>query len=167
MFFRGIFMKYVALRRTVGLVLTVFIMVFIFSMSSQNAEISKQTSGGVIHFVAGLLYPDFHNLGQQAQDQIISAFQGIVRSAAHFSVFAALCFSSLIFTLTLERLNLLMRYCSSIIFSILYAVSDEIHQLFIPGRAFQFSDILVDTLGILLGAAVMYLIIKLKKRTQS
>ncbi len=159
-------MKYVALRRVVGLVLTIFLVVFIFLMSAQNAEVSKQTSGGVIRFVAGLIYPGFNSLGEQAQNQIISSLQGFVRSAAHFSVFAALCFSNLIFTLTLEKLKLLMRYLSSIIFSTLYAVSDEIHQLFIPGRAFQFSDILVDTLGIMLGAAVMYLIMKLiKKRT--
>ena len=159
-------MKYVALRRVVGLALTVFLIIFIFLMSAQNAEISKQTSGGVTRFIAGLIYPGFNSLGEQAQNQIISSLQGFVRSAAHFSVFAALCFSNLIFTLTLQKLIPLMRYLSSIIFSIAYAVSDEIHQLFIPGRAFQFSDILVDTLGIILGAAVMYLIMKLiKKRT--
>ena len=159
-------MKYVALRRVVGLILTVFLMVFIFSMSAQNAEASNQTSGGVIRFTLSLVYPGFNSLGQQAQNQIVSSLQGLVRSTAHFSVFAAHCFSYLIFTLTLEKLKLLMRYLSSIIFSVLYAVSDEIHQLFTPGRAFQFTDVLVDTLGIMLGAAVMYLIMKLiKKRT--
>ncbi len=159
-------MKYVALRRVVGLILTVFLMIFIFSMSAQNADVSSQTSGGVIRFTVGLIYPDFSGLNEQAQNNIVSSLQGLVRSAAHFGVFAALCFSSLIFTLTLERIKLLSRYASSVIFSFLYAVSDELHQFFVPGRSFQLVDILVDTLGILLGAAVMYLIMKIiKKRT--
>ncbi len=168
MFFRGIYMKNVALRRTVGLVLTVFLMIFIFSMSAQNADTSSQTSGGVIRFTVSMVYPDFGELSEQAQNAIVSSLQGIVRSAAHFSVFAALCFSNLIFTLTLQRLKLLMRYFSSVVFCFLYAVSDEIHQFFVPGRSFQFVDIIVDTLGIFLGAAFMYLIMLIiKKRTQN
>lgn len=33
----------------------------------------------------------------------------------------------------------------------LYAVSDEIHQYFVPGRAMQARDVLIDTAGVLLG----------------
>lgn len=33
----------------------------------------------------------------------------------------------------------------------LYAVSDEIHQYFVPGRAMQARDVLIDTVGVLLG----------------
>lgn len=33
----------------------------------------------------------------------------------------------------------------------LYAVSDEIHQHFVPGRAMQARDVLIDTAGVLLG----------------
>lgn len=33
----------------------------------------------------------------------------------------------------------------------LYAVSDEIHQYFVPGRAMQARDVLIDTSGVLLG----------------
>jgi VanZ family protein len=32
-----------------------------------------------------------------------------------------------------------------------YALSDEIHQLFVPGRAFQLFDLAVDTAGALVG----------------
>ena len=34
-------------------------------------------------------------------------------------------------------------------FSFLYAVSDEIHQLFVPGRGGSAADVAIDTLGIL------------------
>jgi hypothetical protein len=38
---------------------------------------------------------------------------------------------------------------SSIIIAILYAISDEVHQIFVPGRSFAVSDILTDSAGIL------------------
>ena len=39
----------------------------------------------------------------------------------------------------------------TIMFSMIYAFSDEIHQLFVPGRAFQVLDLLIDLLGVLCG----------------
>ncbi|MCK4649117.1 VanZ family protein [bacterium] len=40
----------------------------------------------------------------------------------------------------------------AIIFSVLYALSDEIHQYFVPGRKFDFWDLAADSLGIVLVA---------------
>lgn len=40
----------------------------------------------------------------------------------------------------------------------IYAVTDEIHQIFIPGRAFQISDIAVDWTGAAVGTAACMLI---------
>lgn len=34
-----------------------------------------------------------------------------------------------------------------------YAISDEMHQYFVPGRFFQLSDVMLDSLGVLLGLA--------------
>ena len=43
----------------------------------------------------------------------------------------------------------------------LYACTDEYHQLFIEGRAGQFTDVLIDTAGASLGCAIVVLIYKL------
>lgn len=55
---------------------------------------------------------------------------------------------------------------SSIIFSllicILYAISDEIHQVFVPGREAQVKDVIIDSGGAAVGIGV-YLIINRKK----
>ena len=61
-------MKKVYLIRALGLALTVFMMAFIFSMSSQNATVSNQTSGGVIRFTVSLVYPEFNNLDNKAKE---------------------------------------------------------------------------------------------------
>ena len=55
-----------------------------------------------------------------------------------------------------------MRVSSGIILVILYGVSDEIHQLFVPGRFFSLSDILTNTAGIL-SSMVAYIMSSFKK----
>ena len=44
------------------------------------------------------------------------------------------------------------------------AALDETIQLFIPGRGPQIRDVGIDSLGVLLGIALVWLISKLKKR---
>jgi VanZ family protein len=39
-------------------------------------------------------------------------------------------------------------------FSFLYGVSDEIHQLFVPGRYFSYTDLAADAFGSALGATI-------------
>ena len=57
----------------------------------------------------------------------------------------------------------------SITLSFFYACTDELHQIFVPGRSAQFRDILIDTLGASFGATITYLTIKLfaKIKTRS
>ncbi|MBN2541345.1 VanZ family protein [bacterium] len=43
---------------------------------------------------------------------------------------------------------------------LLYAYTDEFHQVFVPGRAFQVVDLLLDALGTLIGLGVYILWIK-------
>ncbi len=48
----------------------------------------------------------------------------------------------------------------SFIFSFFYAISDEFHQLFVPGRLASIGDIIADTIGIIIG---VYIIAKWQK----
>lgn len=43
------------------------------------------------------------------------------------------------------------KFSQSIIISNLYSITDEIHQLFVPGRHGKFTDTLIDLTGIFLG----------------
>ena len=43
------------------------------------------------------------------------------------------------------------------IIGLLYALSDEVHQLFVPGRTFEPADILADGLGLLIGIGAAHL----------
>jgi VanZ family protein len=48
----------------------------------------------------------------------------------------------------------------------LYALSDEIHQLFIPGRAFQLSDLALDISGAAVGIMIVLLGYKIIKNPE-
>jgi VanZ family protein len=49
----------------------------------------------------------------------------------------------------------------AVVLSALYAGSDEIHQLFVPGRTSRLEDVLIDTLAALAGVAVLFAAIKM------
>ncbi len=53
----------------------------------------------------------------------------------------------------------------SVLYSLSYAFTDEIHQLFVPGRTGVLRDILFDSLGIFLAILVNYLAHAWKKST--
>lgn len=54
----------------------------------------------------------------------------------------------------------------SLIIGIVYASSDEIHQCFTPGRGPLLTDVIIDTMGVLLGILLVMLILKLHKIIQ-
>lgn len=57
-------------------------------------------------------------------------------------------------------------YVYSILFSILYGISDEIHQLFVAGRVFSVQDIMADAVGAFLMLLFFLYEKKVKKKRQ-
>ena len=67
-----------------------------------------------------------------------------VRKCAHMSEYAIL---TLLGFVTFSFLHGRRRFLIPITMTFLYACTDEIHQLFVPGRAGRFTDVLIDTTG--------------------
>ena len=112
-------------------------LILIFYFSNQPAVESAQVSGGIL-------------------DKLLELFNlpltdFIVRKAAHFSEFAMLSVLSFNVTGRTWKFTVLKRSIISTAFSLLYALSDEIHQIFIVGRACRAFDIFVDSMGIITG----------------
>ena len=55
-----------------------------------------------------------------------------------------------------------LKYKQTIIIAYLYAISDEFHQYFVPGRTSRFRDTLIDLIGIFIGIFIFQKIISLK-----
>ncbi len=115
-------------------------MAVIFFLSAQTAGESSETSGWLIFIMK------------------LNVSQDFIRTVAHFLEYAGL--AVLIFNAAYQTSGY-QRPFIALIISSLYAVSDEIHQLFVEGRAFQISDIAVDSLGAASGITVLILLIKL------
>ena len=64
--------------------------------------------------------------------------------------------------------NINKKYLLAFLICVIYAISDEIHQLFVPGRAGQVRDVLIDSAGSLLGIIIVMafekLLIKFNKK---
>lgn len=129
--------------RTISTALLIAVMITIFCLSAEDAEDSKETSVAVTSWLSKI----FGNIPD-----------GVVRSVAHGCEFAALGF---LMHNTLYSFKEVVSPILSVGLSFLYAISDEIHQIFVPGRAFQFSDLAVDIAGILIGTAVIVILLKL------
>jgi len=64
----------------------------------------------------------------------------------HFGIF--FIFSFFLFMTIKGKKEIKTKYILiAILISIIYAITDEFHQLFVPGRVFSIKDILTDSLG--------------------
>lgn len=136
---------------------------FIFLMSAQNAYDSGNSSGSILNFIIGLFDKNFKFLSENEKLIIIDKYQFFIRKTAHFTIYAALgCFWFGFFS-TFNRFKKHFLMFFSLLCTFFYAITDEIHQSFVPGRSGQITDVLIDTFGGLAGVLVMYLILKCVK----
>lgn len=138
-------------------------MVLIFVMSEFSGDISASQSGSVIEFFVRLFMPDFETLSAAERLEIVSRYQYVVRKGAHFSVYALLGAFSFGFVSSYQNLKRRQSVIIALVFSVLYAASDEWHQTFIPGRAGVFTDVLYDGAGAVTGILIFLLLIFLFK----
>lgn len=145
-------------RLAVRLALLIFIMTAIFVFSSQPADESQKLSDGLLNRVEiyfGFLFKIGGDPGKS------------IRKYAHFieymsmGVFSALFFAELYIS---APKRLIRSGIVSLALCVLYACSDEIHQLFVPGRVCRAADVCIDSAGALIGTAAVLAYYKLKIR---
>lgn len=153
----------IARLRIISFSATILMMAVIFAFSSQDAGESKRASGSVVELIAPVFYPGFHGFSFDAKVMIADRLQTIVRACAHGAVY---CVLGMFVTLSLYSLDLRIPKCffSAVLVCFLYAVSDEIHQYFVPGRSMQAIDIAIDTFGSVIGSAAVSLFLPLISR---
>lgn len=125
------------------------VLITIFCLSAQNGEDSSVTSGFFTKLVTAIA-------GRPVEESV-------VRTLAHFCEFTGL--GLLVANLFFAIKNTPKPVLSASL-SLLYAVTDEIHQIFVPGRACQLSDLAVDFGGIILGVTLFTLLFLFMKFIQ-
>lgn len=141
--------------------LTVIWMIVIFAFSAQPAPQSSQVSGGVAYKIAEW-QNDLFRLEKTKAELSVQAesMQLFIRKAAHMAEYALLAvflyFHFSYYPVSNKQMLLLVLGITAG-----YATTDELHQIFVPGRAGRFSDICIDGLGGALG--ILFCLI-IKKR---
>lgn len=149
------------MKKTISIISLILWMIIIFSFSSADANKSTGTSDKVITTMIEIKDKIIDQETPISEKEIIvknSSFY--VRKIAHITEYLIL---GLLMFNALKQFNILNIYYA-IILCILYSCTDEFHQLFINGRSGSFRDVLIDTIGILLGTYLYkILVIKNKK----
>lgn len=140
--------------------LVILWMGLIFSFSGQTAEVSGKISSSTTAKIIAQIYPGFDSLSPDEQAEIIDTTEHFVRKIAHLTEYFILS-ALLVFALLFNDFLPINRAILAVSISLVYAATDEIHQLFVSGRACRLSDILIDTSGAAIFAALYLLVVKL------
>lgn len=147
------------LKKIVKGFIVILCMMIIFYFSQDTGIQSTKKSDGVILEVSSFL--GVHDLSMKEQQFLIDTFVVPVRKSAHFTIYFILGIALVSFlrefSIPIQKLLLL-----SIFLAFLYACSDEVHQLFIPGRTGRAFDVFIDTLGASFGVFLYYLLFRKK-----
>lgn len=147
------------------LIPVILLMVLIFSFSSQEAHVSDQTSDGIVMRLIALLIPGFETLSESQQESIRHICAILVRKGAHLTEYLLLGASLMLHIKAISVCRALPREALlSFLAGALYAVSDELHQLFVPGRSGEVKDVLLDSFGVLLGVLLIRLAARIRER---
>ena len=145
------------------LVLSVMVMIFCFS--AQPAVRSSQTSSHIVVWLLHVLFPNYDSMDSMQQEEIAEIATLLVRKAAHVAEYAMLGFSLMLHLRLLSIKGQIKRPASYAFFiGALYAATDELHQIFVPGRSGEVKDVLLDSSGVLLGILLMLWILKCAER---
>ena len=174
---KGCYMKKKRLRmdtarrrkwRTVFIVIAVCLavivianMLMIYMFSEESREESGKRGTGIGALFLKILHPDFENYAYKDQVRVQQEVKHLIRKLAHFTEFALLGFFSADLILHVNRrkhwIKKWLEWVIPVVFCLLYAVSDEVHQIF-SDRGPRVTDVLIDFGGALCGICAAHLL---------
>ncbi|GAA0788571.1 VanZ family protein [Hathewaya limosa] len=139
-------------------------MIMIFCFSQQPGDVSTQNNQFIVEIMNKVI-PSFVTF--VGYDML----NFLVRKAAHvteFMILFFLFFYGINNYYKVRTKQVLLKYwVMSSISTFLYACTDEIHQIFIMGRSGQFKDVMIDSIGIVIGSIILFIIGMIKMKLKS
>lgn len=126
-------------------------MVWIFSFSAQNADDSMSLSDGLLNSLLNFLHIDL-------PEETVTFMRVFIRKVAHFSVYMLLGFWVYLLLGVGYTLKAKKACPGAVLWCMLYAASDEVHQLFVSGRSGMIKDVFIDTAGSLCGITLAWIV---------
>lgn len=138
-------------------------MALIFFLSAQPAVNSNNLSKGVTKLIVetiGRILP--LQIEMSTVNDLVSQLNHFVRKFAHF--FAYMILGVLITAAFVKNgIKGYKAFAFSLIICFIYAASDEMHQLFVPGRGCQFKDVMIDSVGAFVGITFHKILLHIKR----
>lgn len=145
------------MRKIISIILVILWMIIVFWFSSQIGDDSQVTSGNTIRKIITFIN---NNIDKLKLEEIIETLQPFTRKLAHFTLYTL--GGILIFNMFSSfKLKNKEKIYFSILSGAVYAITDEVHQLFVPGRSGMIKDVFIDSLGIITGVIICLIIIKI------
>ena len=138
------------------LILTVGWMLLIFGFSSQSGTESGGLSALLSEPITKLLIRFADDSSKDAESALFSRVDIGVRKIAHFTEYAILG-GLLVLLFRIRRVRLILLPW---LIGTLYAVTDEWHQSFSPGRSCDPKDVLIDACGVLIGVLISFTLLQ-------
>lgn len=154
--------------RGILIVLLIATFVRIFCFSSQDGEESSTISRKVTTAVTQNV-KKIQDMDSKQRELTLDKIEHVIRKIAHFSIYTlvGILMMALMSTYDIAKRKQIL---ISIFIGMMYATSDEIHQYFVPERTALFTDVLIDTTGVCLGALIvlvaLQIYIKIRKKRQ-
>lgn len=146
-------------KRIIYMLITLMWVGVIFSFSLQPAEVSDQTSMG---FGQWLVETFLGWISEEVKVMLTERFDYLhilLRKFGHFSEFFILGVLSM---LTVLQTKVRRKGIIGFMFCVLVASVDETIQLFVVGRSGQITDVLLDSVGAMVGIGVLIAVRKIK-----
>lgn len=149
------------LRKTTSIIILLLWMTVIFMFSSSGSVKSNDTSGKVISSAISVKDKvTSKETKPEAKKKIVKKLNYSVRKSAHvFEYFVLGVLALNVF----DAFNVKRKVLFAIILCILYASSDEFHQLF-TGRTASVTDVLLDSVASIVGIYLLNFIFSRRKK---
>lgn len=148
-----------SLKKAVRWIVVILWLGLIFYLSSQPAPESRELSKSVGKLIVALKQMIAPDLTIE-----IHGFYSLLRKSAHFFVFMVLGFL-IMYALSFSKIDSIKKRIGiSLGLSIVFAIMDETYQYFVPGRGAQVSDVLLDSVGAMVGIGIWLLFAKWRNR---
>lgn len=150
------------IQRIIFAILTIATFIAIFVFSGQDGDKSSSTSRNFTRKIVDIL-PISKNIEEYKKEELIEKSQYVIRKLAHFTIYtiAGINMMGFINTYDIKKKNKLIVVLS---IGVIYAISDEIHQMFSGGRTPAIKDVFIDSFGVVFGSFIVVLIDKIFKR---
>lgn len=145
-------------------ILITLCLVFIFYNSLKSAEQSIKESSRVVEIIEKVVDAVYKgNPPEKVVSFLETASRNVLRNYAHSLEFFTLGILAMLYS-TIFKTSISKRFITTILFCVLIAVIDEAIQIFSPGRAFEYSDLIRDGIGSIIGSLLILLLWKIQKK---